>query len=37
MQQLAPFLIDADDGPSLLLAGARYPVRRLPDDAQPRQ
>jgi hypothetical protein len=37
MQQLAPFLIDAGDGPSLLLAGARYPVRRLPDDAQPRQ
>lgn len=29
MQQLAPFLVEGEDGPALLLAGARYPIRNL--------
>lgn len=29
MQQLAPFLVEGEGGPALLLRGARYPIRTL--------
>ncbi|MBI4240539.1 MAG: hypothetical protein HY613_02375 [Candidatus Rokubacteria bacterium] len=29
MQQLAPFLVEDAEGPALLLAGARHPIREL--------
>ena len=29
MQQIAPFLVEGEDGPALLLGGGRYPIRGL--------
>ncbi len=29
MQQIAPFLVEGDSGPALLLRGVRYPIRDL--------